>query len=94
MDDDFWDAEQGGYFLTSAAAVELPVRPKEIYDGALPSVNSVALSNLLLLGRITGDARWDERADALSRAFAEPISRQPSVFTHFLNGLDLRYSKE
>ncbi len=92
MDMDFWDADQGGYFLTPAADIELPVRPKEIYDGALPSANSVALSNLLLLSRLSGDSRWQERAHALTRALAGPISRQPSVFTHFLNGLDMALS--
>jgi uncharacterized protein YyaL (SSP411 family) len=89
MDADFWDADQGGYFLTATAETELPVRPKEIYDGALPSVNSVALSNLLLLSRLTGDTRWEERAHLLTQAFAASVARQPAVFTHFLNGLDM-----
>jgi uncharacterized protein YyaL (SSP411 family) len=89
MDDDFWDAERGGYFLTAAFESELPVRPKEIYDGALPSANSVALSNLLLLSRLTGNAHWQARAHALTRAFSALVTSQPSVFTHFLNGLDL-----
>ncbi len=89
MDADFWDAAQGGYFLTATAETELPVRPKEIYDGALPSANSVALSNLLLLSRLTGNIRWEERAHSLTQAFAAPVARQPAVFTHFLNGLDM-----
>ncbi len=89
LDDGFWDDRQGGYFLTRAENEELPVRPKEIYDGALPSANSVAFSNLLLLARITGDYRYDERANHLSRAFAASVSRQPVAFTHFLCGVDL-----
>jgi uncharacterized protein YyaL (SSP411 family) len=89
MDRDFWDVDQGGYYLTAAAENELPVRPKEIYDGALPSTNSVALSNLLLLSRLTGNSRWEERAHALTQAFATPVAQQPAVFTHFLNGLDM-----
>jgi len=91
MDADFWDADQGGYFLTAATETELPVRPKEIYDGALPSANSVALSNLLLLSRLTGNVRWEERAHTLTQAFAVPVARQPAVFTHFLNGLDMAW---
>ncbi len=89
MDTDFWDADQGGYFLTAADETELPVRPKEIYDGALPSANSVALSNLLLLSRLTGNVRWAERAHTLTQAFAAPVARQPDVFPHFLSGLDM-----
>lgn len=55
----------------------------------MPSINSTALSNLLLLGRLTGSSGWDERADRLTRSFAGIVSRQPLAFTHFLNGLDL-----
>ena len=89
MDAGFWDDAQGGYFLTADGDKELPVRPKELYDGAMPSVNSVALSNLILLSRLTGNHRWEERADMLTRTFAATVSRQPVAFTHFLNGFDL-----
>jgi uncharacterized protein YyaL (SSP411 family) len=89
LDADFWDDRQGGYFSTAAGDCDLPVRPKELYDGAMPSINSTALSNLLLLGRLTGDPHWDERADRLTRSFGDTVTRQPSGFTHFLTGLDL-----
>jgi hypothetical protein len=89
MDTRFWDGDQGGYFLTTVDNQELPVRPKELYDGAMPSVNSVALSNLILLSRITGNHQWQERADTLTRVFAAAVSRQPTAFVHFLNGLDM-----
>jgi uncharacterized protein YyaL (SSP411 family) len=89
LDADFWDDRQGGYFSTAAGDRDLPVRPKELYDGAMPSINSTALSNLLLLGRLTGDPHWDARADRLTRSFGDTVTRQPLGFTHFLNGLDL-----
>jgi uncharacterized protein YyaL (SSP411 family) len=89
LDADFWDDGQGGYFSTAAGDRELPVRPKELYDGAIPSINSAALSNLALLGRLTGDPWWNQRADALAQAFAGIVTRQPLGFAHFLNGLDL-----
>ncbi len=89
MDAEYWDHGQGGYFFTTAADLQLPVRPKEIYDGAMPSANSVALSNLILLGRLTGDARWERRAHQLTRTFGLTVARQPAAFTHFLSGLDL-----
>ena len=89
MDDTFWDATNGGYYLTAAQDRDLPVRPKELYDGAVPSANSVALNNLLLLGRLTGDARWEERANQLVQAFAATVAKQPAAFTHFLSGVDL-----
>ncbi len=85
---ELWDEAGGGFFLIGAQNRELPVRPKEIYDGAIPSTNSLALLNLLWLSRLTGDARWAAKADQLVRAFAGTIGRQPSAFTFFLCALD------
>jgi uncharacterized protein YyaL (SSP411 family) len=88
MLEDLWDEAAGGFFLVGPQNRELPVRPKEIYDGAIPSANSVALLNLLWLSRLTGEPRWAQTADQLVRAFAGTIGRQPSAFTFFLCGLD------
>jgi uncharacterized protein YyaL (SSP411 family) len=85
---EFWDAESGAFFLTGSTAGDLPVRPKELYDGALPSANSVALYNLLQLGRLTGDSRWEKRAQQLVQSVAGTVGAQPSAFTFFLMGLD------
>ncbi len=72
---DFWDEDAGGFFLVDPHHLELPVRPKELYDGALPSANSVALTNLLWLSRLTGETRWAEKAQELVRAFAGSVSQ-------------------
>jgi uncharacterized protein YyaL (SSP411 family) len=88
MIENFWDKENGGFFSTAAGSNELPVRPKELYDGAIPSANSVSLFNLLLLFRLTGDPQWNNRAQTLIRAFAGSVKSQPSAFTYFLCALD------
>ena len=88
MLEDFWDNNAGGFYSTTSDT-DLPVRPKELYDGAIPSVNSVALVNLLLLFRITGDTVWEERAQTLVKAFAGTLRAHPAGFTFFLVGLDL-----
>jgi uncharacterized protein YyaL (SSP411 family) len=88
MIDDLWDGAAGGFYLVDAQNRELPVRPKELYDGAIPSANSVALTNLLWLSRLTGDTQWAEKAHALVRAVAGTIERHPAGFTFFLCGLD------
>ncbi|HSD64270.1 MAG TPA: thioredoxin domain-containing protein, partial [Ignavibacteriaceae bacterium] len=51
----FCDEQKGGFFFTPYYGEKLIVRQKEIYDGAVPSGNSIAILNLLKLGRITGD---------------------------------------
>ncbi len=86
MLEDFWDTAADGFFLTAAVEKDLPVRPKELYDGALPSANSVSLTNLAMLCGITGDDRWSTWGDRLSRAFSGTVKANPSAFTHFLMG--------
>jgi uncharacterized protein YyaL (SSP411 family) len=84
----FWDDAQGGLYFTAVDGEKLLVRPKELYDGALPSGNSVALWNLLRLARLTADTAFEEKAAALSRAFAGQVADSPIAYTQFLVGLD------
>jgi uncharacterized protein YyaL (SSP411 family) len=85
---DFWDHDNGGFYSTANTSEALPVRPKELYDGAIPSANSVSLLNLLWLSRLTGDPKWDIKAHEQLRAFAGTVKSQPIAFTYFLLGVD------
>lgn len=87
MSVNFWNDATGGFFLTSASHTDLPIRPVEIYDGALPSVNSVALCNLMRLSRLTDQRQWEDMAYKMSRAFGTRIKSHPSAYTHFLMGV-------
>ena len=55
--------EKGGFFRTASDAEQLFVRPKEVYDGAMPSGNSGACLLFAQLARLTGKAEWQEAAD-------------------------------
>ncbi|MGE5437943.1 MAG: hypothetical protein ACM3O3_11990, partial [Syntrophothermus sp.] len=85
----FWDNGDGGFYFTSNNADELIVRQKEIYDGAVPSANSVALIVLSKLYLLTGDTKYYEKADFLSKAFSSQIGNYPAGYTQFLCGLYL-----
>ena len=89
MIDFFWDNESGGFFMTSFDGESLLVRTKEIYDGALPSGNSIALSNLLRLERLTANPELGHKAKLLVRNFSETLNDTPSAYTQFLSGLFL-----
>jgi hypothetical protein len=91
FDRDFADP-RGGYFLSAGTHDGLIVRPRESYDGATPSSNSVAAMNLLRLGAFTGDERYEKRADALFEAFGELLERAGSAFPRLLCALDFRAS--
>jgi len=84
----FWDSDKGGFYFTSDDSEQLLMRQKDIYDGAIPSGNSVFLSNLIRLSRFTGNTEYEKKADELIKAFSENILRTPIGFSQFLCGLD------
>lgn len=84
----FWDTREGGYFFTANDGEALLTRQKEIFDGAIPSANSVAMLNLLRLGRMTGNTEFETKAASLSRAFSGTIRRQPFASPQLMSGLD------
>jgi uncharacterized protein YyaL (SSP411 family) len=88
----FWDEKAGGFFFTSADHEELPLRRKELYDGALPSGNSVMVSNLLRLGRLLGRPDLEAKAGKLIEVFSGKISQYPTAYTQLLCGLDFALS--
>jgi len=85
---DFWDGKNGGFFFTSESGEELLGRKKEIYDGAMPSGNSVAMMNLLRLGRLTGNTKWENMADQMNHLFADTIRKAPTGFGFALQSID------
>jgi uncharacterized protein len=87
MIDLFWDEEHGAFFMTGNDAEALIVREKEIYDGALPSGNSVAAVQLIRLGRLTGDLTLLEKAEKMYQVFKRPVEAYESGHTFFLQGL-------
>jgi uncharacterized protein YyaL (SSP411 family) len=88
MLDLFWDEQDGGFFYTAYDGEQLIVRDKEIYDGAVPSSNSVAALNLLRLARMTGNTAWEEKVERLFKAFFHLVSDFPSAYTQFLHAVD------
>ncbi len=84
----FWDEEKGGFYFTGPENEALISRPKEIYDGAIPSGNSAAALNLLRLGRMTGNEDWEEKAARMVRVFSKSVGEAPMAYTQFLVFLD------
>jgi uncharacterized protein YyaL (SSP411 family) len=84
----FWDDRYGGFYFTADDGEPLLMRQKDVYDGAIPSGNSMALMDLLLLGRMTADLDLEEKSADILRAFGESVRQTPSAHTRFLAGLD------
>jgi hypothetical protein len=88
---DFWDEETGGFFFSAKDNRELIANLKEIYDGAIPSGNSIMILNLLRMSKITSNTDYEEKAAMMNRAFSPIISRSPSVFSQSLAGYDFAF---
>jgi len=84
----FWDEDGGGLYLTPDDGESLFVRKKEIYDGAIPSGNAVAMLNLLRLGRMTATSGLEEKAARIGSAFSGSVKQSPSAHTQLMVALD------
>ena len=83
----FWDKDNGGFFLTDIDSEQLLGRQKQIYDGAIPSSNSVAMINLIKLSRLTGNTDFENYANSIGEYFSTDLIRSGSSITHGLQSI-------
>jgi uncharacterized protein YyaL (SSP411 family) len=83
----FKDEDQGGLFLYGIDGEELIVRPKDIYDGAIPSGNSVATLNMLRLARLTANRELESEAYRQFEVFASKVKTIESAHAYFMTAL-------
>jgi len=80
----FKDTVGGGMFLTADYDEKLIARPKDAYDGAVPSGNSVFALNLLKLSKLTGKTAYEKEAENIINTFAVMINKSPESFSQML----------
>jgi uncharacterized protein YyaL (SSP411 family) len=68
----------GGFFVAGASP-DVLFRSKEVFDGATPSGNAVAVLNLLDLAERTGDLGWRAEARMAFCAFGNVIENHPDA---------------
>ncbi|AHV97914.1 thioredoxin domain-containing protein [Paenibacillus sabinae] len=83
----FTDEEEGGFFFTGKDAEKLPIRSKELYDGAMPSGNSVAVKTLYKLAAITQDVKLKGVAERTAAVLAKAAMKYPASYGMFLQAL-------
>jgi hypothetical protein len=88
MVDLFWDPEAEGFFDTGRDHETLVVRPRSLFDSAVPCGSSVAADVLLRLAILTGDSDLARRGTETIRSVAPLMGRYPSGFGRFLAALD------
>ncbi len=84
---DFYDEEQGGFFLYGKDNEQLILRPKETYDGAVFSGNSAMAYNLVQLSLLVGEKRFQDLAEAQLRFMSAEAKHYPAGYAMFLVAL-------
>jgi uncharacterized protein YyaL (SSP411 family) len=84
----FWNGERETFFDTGHDQESLVVRPRNIFDNAVPSGTSVTIEWLLRLTIVTGEERYEETALKALRPMADVMQKYPSGFGRYLSALD------
>ena len=84
---EFYDRESGGFYLYGEESELLILRPKETYDGAVPSGNSMMAYNFVRLYWITGQEKFEELAKRQLAFMTEEGRQYPTGYAMFLTAL-------
>lgn len=82
-----FEDKDGGYFLYGTKNSPLIAKPKECYDGALPSGNSVMAYCLVHLSQLTGKAAYQAAADRQLAYLSAQSADYPPGCSMFLTAL-------
>jgi uncharacterized protein len=78
--DNFSEPETGFFYYTKRSQSDVILRKKEMYDGAIPSGNSVMAYNLYQLSIIFGKKEWKERSFNVTSSLGKIITQYPTSF--------------
>jgi uncharacterized protein len=88
----FWEEAEGAFYDTAADHEELVTRPRDVYDNATPSGNSVAVDVLLKLSVLLEREDYRERAGAVLDNLSGGMVQVPGAFGRLLSALDFYLS--
>lgn len=81
----YFDDENGGFYISAHDTEQMIVKNKEIYDGAVPSYNSVIMHNLFELYKLTGENKYLEQLLKTLKFFSHDIARYPQAHIHSIS---------
>jgi hypothetical protein len=77
----------GAFFTTGHDAEELIARPRDVFDNATPSANSLAADALLRLAALTGDEKLEAAGVGAMAAVGRLMGEHPTAFAELLGAL-------
>jgi uncharacterized protein YyaL (SSP411 family) len=89
----FWEAERGAFYDTPADHEELVARPRDLYDTAAPSGNSLATEALLRLALLLDRDDYRQVSERVLADLAGGMEKLPAGFGRLLCALDLSVSR-
>jgi uncharacterized protein YyaL (SSP411 family) len=89
----FADPTGDGFYQTGRDAEPLVVRPRELFDNAIPAGSSVAADVLQRLGRLTATPDWEQAGLNALRPVLGVLGRAPTGFGHALGAADFALSR-
>ncbi len=89
LDARFLAPDDQGWYATTGEDASVLLRQVEEYDGAEPSATAVAVTNLLTLARLTGQASYRERAERVLTARRGAMAAHPRAMPHLLAALSM-----
>ncbi|MFQ5897044.1 MAG: thioredoxin domain-containing protein [Candidatus Methylomirabilia bacterium] len=84
----FWDPEREMFYDTGKDHEALVVRPRNLFDNAVPCGSSVAVQVLFHLAILTGEEAYGRLGLRALRPLSDLMSRHPSGFGRWLAALD------
>lgn len=82
-----FEDKDGGFFLYGTQHSQLITQPKECYDGAMPSGNSVLAYCLVRLSQLTTDNRYQQEAKKQLAFLSAQAAHYPAGYSMFLTAL-------
>ncbi len=91
MLEQFWDPDERCFYDTGRDHEELINRPRDTFDNATPSGNSVAVGALLQLWLLTGERRYSDVAETVLRSMQRMAANYPLGFARLLWAYELYF---
>ncbi len=89
----FWDSGENNFYYTSNFHESLPIRNKILHDLAIPSGNSVSVSNFIRLYHITGNNDYVNIAEKMMKVSLLSAAENPFSFGCLLSSAYLYIKK-
>ena len=84
--------QSGRFYDTGVTHEELVTRPRDAYDSATPSGNSVACDVLIRLAHLVGDTGFAQIATDVLSGFGQVASENPHGYARLLSAISVRNS--